>query len=346
MTASAVRDWLARDLRPAARRIEARRLDALAIRLKNEGLDLESCRPGESIGYLAEIVREEIAGLDELRRRYVEFAASFGRAMDETEREDLILEFAQSLGASGADLHEDRRALRRWFGYEAVVERFSRREQYAEQTIGFFVERVGSITSAMMRSQSPDAAEALLRETGIEAIATPLLGHSGDERVRIEAFRALTRCLTALPPAVAETAVSARLIQFIYRAALDPGQNIWIQSEALALLLHSSPATFARATRRRLAEPAEGDDLFVRGRAVRLLGGALKAHPELEDCLRVALTDPSPHVRQEIPGSIARSWPEKAIGVLATMLRDDPTPSVRASALLAIPLLVLSLIHI
>ena len=215
MTASAVRDWLARDLRPAARRIEARRLDALAIRLKNEGLDLESCRPGESIGYLAETVREEIAGLDELRRRYVEFAASFGRAMDEIEREDLILEFAQSLGASGADLHEDRRALRRWFGYEAVVERFSRREQYAEQTIGFFVERVGSITSAMMRSQSPDAAEALLRETGIEAIATPLLGHSGDERVRIEAFRALTRCLTALPPAVAESPHAARQIQLI-----------------------------------------------------------------------------------------------------------------------------------
>ena len=46
-----------------------------------------------------------------------------------------LLEFARNLGASRADLYEDRRALRRWFGYEAVVERFSRREQFAEQTV-------------------------------------------------------------------------------------------------------------------------------------------------------------------------------------------------------------------
>lgn len=69
-----------------------------------------------------------------------------------------------------------------------------------------------------------------------------------------------------MPPGQEIGAVAAQLVQFVNRAALDPGRNIWIQSETLALVLHTAPETFVRTVRKRLSEPDEGDDLFVRRR--------------------------------------------------------------------------------
>jgi len=304
------------------------------------GFDPESPDSTRVVAFLVETTLCATRELAALRQSYVDFASSYQNAGGADECDEIVVEFAKCLGAEGISLREDRRALGRWFGYDAVVERFSRREQIGEQRIGFLIERVGSIASAVMRSSGAEDTRSLLQKFQVESLASPLLAHVGDERVRIEAFRCLSRCLTALPPGQEIGAVTAQLVQFVNRAALDPGQNIWIQSEALALVLHTSPSIFARTVRKRLTEPREGDDLFVRRRAVRMIASHLRAQPELSDCLDLIIADPSAYVRQELPGCLARGLPEKSLDVIRRMALHDSSMSVRASSLLALPLLV------
>ena len=163
MTELSLEDWLSRDLRPAARRIEAKRLFALIERLGSDGVSREGPEPKTVVAALVQIADEEVAALANLRRDYVEFASNHQRALSSDERDESILDFAQRLGSRGAELARDRRALRRWFGYDAVVERLSRQEQVAEQSIGFLLERVGSISSAMIRQMPADQAKELYK---------------------------------------------------------------------------------------------------------------------------------------------------------------------------------------
>jgi len=339
LTTRSIGQILSLGLRPLALRVEARRLLEIENQLLASGIDPAEPESTAVVEFLVEAAQQATKELASLRQSYVDFASSYQNAGGAEECDEIVLEFAKRLGSRGISLREDRRALSRWFGYDAVVERFGRREQIAEQWIGFLIERVGSIASAVMRQTSTDDALPLFRSFQVESLATPLLGHVGDERIRIEAFRCLSRCLTALPPGQEIGAVAAQLVQFVNRAALDPGQNIWIQSEALALVLHTSPAIFARSVEKRLSEPGEGDDLFVRRRAVRLIAQHLRDRPELWDSVELILADPSPYVRQELPGSIVRGCPEKSIDVIRRLARDDESASVRASGLLSLPLL-------
>jgi hypothetical protein len=339
MTTRSLGQFLSQGMRPLALRVEAGRLLEIEAQLLASGID--SVEPDSSavVSFFLETAQQATKELASLRQSYVDFASNYQNASGAEECDEIVLEFAKRLGSRGIALREDRRALSRWFGYDAVVERFGRREQIAEQRIGFLIERFGSVASAVMRQAAPNDALPLFRSFQIESLATPLLAHIGDERVRIEAFRCLSRCLTALPPGQEIGAVAAQLVQFVNRAALDPGQNIWIQSEALALVLHTSPTIFARTVQTRLSEPGEGDDLFVRRRAVRLIASHLRDQPELWDSIELILADPSAYVRQELPGSIVRGCPEKSIDVIRRLTRDDDSASVRASGLLSLPLL-------
>ena len=114
MNGPSLHQWLLRDLRPAARRIEATRVVSLASQIAEAGIDEEQPTPSEVIGALVAITNEEIQGIAELRRSYVDFAANYQRASDGEEQSELILDFAERLGSSGVALREDRRALRRW----------------------------------------------------------------------------------------------------------------------------------------------------------------------------------------------------------------------------------------
>ncbi len=339
MTRPGLGQFLSQGLRPLALRVEATRLLELEEQLVARGVDAAKPDASRVVELLVTTTESATQELALLRQSYVDFASSYQSSEGGAECDEIILEFAKCLGSEGVALREDRKALRRYFDYDAVVERFSRREQIAEQRIGFLIERVGSIASAVMRGALPVESLPLFQRFEIESLATPLLAHVGDERVRVEAFRCLSRCLTTLPAGQEIGAVAAQLVQFVNRAALDPGQNIWIQSEALALVLHTSPSIFARTVRKRLSDPREGDDLFVRRRAVRMIASRLRDQPELNECIELIVADPSPYVRQELPGCLARSLPEKSLDVIGSLVRNDPAGPVRASALLALPLL-------
>lgn len=129
-------------------------------------------------------------------------------------------------------------------------------------------------------------------------------------------------------------------LRYLYGAALDPRQAVWIQTEALELLETLDPPSLNTALARRLTRPGAGDDLFVRRWAALLLSRRLGESPQLAELLPAVLGDPSPHVRQGLAEALPTMPPDQALPVWRQLARADASPPVRAAALLQIgPLL-------
>jgi poly-gamma-glutamate synthase PgsB/CapB len=295
--------------------------------------DAATLLPEELVGFLQQEVEREARGLAALRDRNADFNRRYTRAATEAERRQHILDYARDLGSTRWQLREDRRAFGRWFGHDAITDRYVRRHGAAERRIAFCLKRLGAVTALLLGGAPANAGESLWRRLGLERLVRPLLGHDGDTRVAEAAFACLAAALGALPAGSQEGLVDDATLAFIYRAALDPRQPVSVQCEALRLVRALSAAAFAKVLRHRLLRPADGDDLFVRRCAVGLLGECLPASPELAELLPVAARDPSPFVRQALaralrqaPAASVRTW-------LRALARQDAVPQVRAAAL-------------
>ncbi|MCB1777625.1 MAG: HEAT repeat domain-containing protein, partial [Candidatus Competibacteraceae bacterium] len=170
----------------------------------------------------------------------------------------------------------------------------------------------------------------------LEARLLPLLAHDGDPRVRIAAFHALATALRELPANGQALPVAATTLRYLYGAALDQRQVAWIQTEALELLEALDLPSLATVLNARLTRPGAGDDLFIRRRAVRLLGRNLKALPDLTPLLATVEHDPSPYVRQGLAEALPSLPLAAALPVWVRLSRQDDAPPVRAAALLQI----------
>src|SRR5262245_23052815 len=252
------------------------------------------------VEFLRHEIKREVQHLTGLRQQHAEFTRRYQRAVTEEERRQHVLDHARDLGATRRQLRGDRRAFARWFGHDAVTDRFIRRQAAAERRLAFCLQQLGVLAAQVLEAESPGPGqEACWRRLDLEDLARPLLTHDGDSRVSLGACRCLARALQAVAPEAQERLADDGTLAFMYRAAMDARQDVWIQCEALGLLRRLSLPSFRKVVELRLGQPAEGDDLFVRRHAVRLLGA------DLAELLPTALRDPSPFVRQEAAHALA-----------------------------------------
>ena len=286
--------------------------------------------------FLSLTINRQHDSIKVLRNQFVDFKKYHSHAATEAERQHHILEFCRQLGASEKQLKGDKQAFSRWFGQDAVLDRYQRRHSELEFYLSFTLERL-SVIAAHYLGQSRDRAELLLQWEGlaIESLARPLLVYEGDSRVKVAAFQAIVTSLQALPAEVMGHLISDATIQFAYRSAIDRRQNHWIQCQALALIDLLSPESLHKALFKRLRQPHQGDDLFVRHRAVQLLGRRLTELPGLAELLPVLCDDPSPLVRQALAG-ILSSVPMLHLDLLLSRLASDKESAVRAALLLSL----------
>lgn len=271
-----------------------------------------------------------------LSQIYAAFQQSYAQAVSDRDRQAHVLNLARALGATRRQLNADRRAFRRWFGHDAISERYRRRQAVLDRKITFALGRLGRLSAQLL--EQPDSTAdpvRLWRRMELEPLVQPLLNDAGDPSVRIESFRCLAAAVEALPGAMRETSLTDRSVRHIYRAALERRQDVWLQCEALTLLGTLSQAALEKALRHRLGQPGEGDDLFVRCRAIRLAGRALPERPQLTDLVEAAATDESPAVRQAVIDVLPQASIATVGLLLPRFLRDDPEPAVRAAAVLA-----------
>lgn len=293
--------------------------------------------------YLLQAIADSEHEIARLHHAQMEFSSHYAHTPLPVEQRRLILEFAARLGASRRQLHGDRNAFARWFGYDAVNDRYLNRVAEQERWLAFLLGRLGvAACEVLRRSSSSRPPSAAWRRVAVEEPLLGLLTYPGDDRVRENAFRALATALSGLPRDVRAGVVAENTLRYIFRAVQDRRLPVWIQCEALSLLASlDNPAHFVSVLEKRLRYTEEDrDDIFVRRRCVELLVQNLDEHAEMVPLLDTLNADPSPYVRQTAAEMLARFAVDgriaAAVEVFTRLLHADSVAQVRAAALLAL----------
>lgn len=301
--------------------------------LKKNLLNLSS----EVIDFLIIQLGELRKEIETLNDRQNKFSQRISVALTEDERNEHILRSAKFLGAGYFGLIADKHAFSRWFGIDAIMERYKITILTKERKITFIFNRIGAISAFLIKKQTSFGThKQTWKRLKLESAVWPFLQYKGDQRVSIEAFRCLSTALKAMPVAEQEGSIDSKTIQYVYRASLDKRQYLWIQCEALTLLESSSLESFKKALEYRLTNPQEGDDLFFRQRAVILMGNTIERLPELAELIPVIANDPSEYVRKTLPQILHKVPAQTTIKWLNHLYTNDSVPQVRAAVLLEI----------
>lgn len=284
------------------------------------------------------IIDESLQLIFTLKKRYATFIHLHSHAITPRDREQLILNFSKKLGATDSDLKKDELAFSRWFGADAVMDRCNRRISHSERKLALCLKQLGSLAAKMLlnTNATSDVYE-LWEKLNLEASLNPLLAYDGDNRILISAFHCLSEALQSLPKELQESAVESNTLQYIYRAALDRNQSIWIQTEALRLLKSLSPGSAITVLQNRLSDPAEGDDLFLRSSAVSILTTIISDYPEVNELLAYVAEDKSPYVRQTFAKNLNKLPLQSLKKWLPVLALTDQCSEVRAATILTIP---------
>ena len=316
-------------------RLRSKLIDALAVEFPAWAATAGSSEPltvEHVIHFLMASLSGQRARLSALRTLRDDFNGRYNRSIDENEQREHILAFCRELGASEKELQEDRKALDRWFGHDGLMDRFRKRFAETERQLCFVLDRLGVMAARGVAEAGSGEARLFWQRIALEKGVVPLLVHDGDNRVCVAAFNCLATVIRSLPAVEGTESVSGSTLQFVYRCALEPGRHVWLQSVALDLLSCISLPSLETALRKRIGEPSSlSDDIFVRRRAVAILGRVLPNAPSLADLLPVVMADPSEYVRQALPVAV-RHDPV----LLERIALKDSSPQVRAAAVLAI----------
>ena len=291
------------------------------------------------VQFLCYRIHQELINMAQRREHFAEFNKRYSRAFNDREQRQHILQFAKQLGASRWQLRGDQKSFSRWFGQDAMADRYRRLQGMSERRLSFLLKRLAFLAQLVLS----DEAQAVewWHHLKLEQTIQPLLHYSGDSRVRLEAFRCLATLLKMLPENLQENSVTSVTLQYIYRATVDNQEDVWIQCEALQLLETFSIKTLSAVLQKRFGKPGDSDDLFVRRQAVEILGRNLQRLPELSELIPIVAQDSSPYVRQTLANALSTAPVDVVQTYLRQLALQDEIAAVRAAALLEIlPLLL------
>lgn len=271
--------------------------------------------------------------ISRLHANHHEFTARLASARSEDEIRGHVLDYARTLGAGRRQLLGDRQAFGRWFGPDAVSERYQKQFADCERHLSFSLERLGVLGVRYMGAESVTPEEGIQRwrQLNLEGSIGELLAYEGDLRVRLAAFHGLARVVRALPPEGRGRYLGDSTLTYSYRLSMDPRQPVWLQTEALSLLSVLGYPAVVDIIERRLTRVVEGDDFFVRQHAVQVLGDH-SDDARLERLLDTALNDPSPTVRQALIDLLIKRRPASLKQLLPALALEDSAREVRGYA--------------
>lgn len=293
------------------------------------------------VNFLLHDIDQTIDKLASLKAKYAEYSNRYIKAISEDERNRHILAYARELGATRRQLRKDKQAFKRWFGHDAVSERYQHRHLEIERYLSFKLQILGRMSAVVIAEDGKSLGYLRLwQRLALEPVLKPLLDYSGDKRVVASAFNALTVALRALPVELQHDSVSETSLRFIYHACLKSKLSVWVQCEALQLLQSASPESLSVVLRKRLEHPQAEDDLFVRRKVVQLIAEQTTLEPGLAELYDLVIKDPCPSVRQKLAEVLVTAEPDTLAHYLPALLFEDSIKPVRASALLSLMVLL------
>lgn len=278
--------------------------------------------------YLYFVIRRRLEMIAGIQADYHQFNSAYSRSSTGQERRRLILNYAEKLGASSRQLKEDRKALNRWLGPDAMSERRLVAVANLETQICTCLERL----CMLMNLVPPGSWQRLDPQSMVET----LMNYEGHDQVLEWVLEFLARFLEAAPLEERQEEINETIVQKIYRCAMDPGHSTAIQGQALQLLAVGDIDAFIKVLRVKLDERHHPDAIFIRRYCVRIIGDYMIKRPEMEPMLLLASDDPSPFVRQQLAYSVCHTSPPVFKRYSHSLALSDPAPKVRAMMLLAL----------
>lgn len=301
--------------------------------------DIESGRTQDGriaqhlVRFMSYKIKQSQQNLEQAKRRYSDYSQRYSKALTEDEKIAHIIDYAHDLGATSQQLRGDKKAFKRWFGHDALSDRYRRRFLEAERYLSFILQSMGRIAAiGIQQDGAVIGYQHFWQQLELEPVIKPLLTYEGDQRVVTAAFHSLVDALNAIPHDLQHHCLSESSLRFIYHACLSNTQSVWVQCEALKLLQSASPSHLLIIVEKRLKQPL-ADNLFVRRKIIDIIGQELPTNTQLSKPLRLALKDPSPSVRQKIAPALNQAERKVIEQVYPSLLFDDEVEQVRASAL-------------
>ena len=305
------------------------------------------------LDFLLQYAQRQVNDLRRWRGQNQTFRRIIGKAHSEKERQLAILHYAQQLGATPRQLRGDQQAFQRWFDEEAVNDRFVKLVGQRELLLTFVFDRLGELLASVLQtvhqyhlqdcalegvqntSSLAEKIAALWQRLGIESSVRRALGYEGDPRIHTAAFACLRRSVAFMPAGLAEETLDEHTLLLLHRIAAEGKADVWLQCEALAIVHALSASQAKPLLERRLAEPLDGDDMFVRRRILSIVEQELLRGNQVDLELPARGVETSPFVRQKTAKVAFLLRGTDGGQLWSRFVLEDDTPQVRAAALLA-----------
>ncbi len=287
----------------------------------------------ELLDFLILRSRDELVSLQRLVVRHADFSQAISQAVTVPDQQQLVLGYARDLGPPTGHRPVRERKREQRLTEAAVVDRYRRRRGEAEFRLTFNLQRLGRVMEHVISVVTPAHRAAFWERIRLEHLVHCVWAYEGDPRVHTAAVEALSIPLQQVGFPAASGLPASRTIAHLQQTATTETGDVWLQCASLTALTVVGKDRGLPTILARLTDPKNGDDLFVRRHAVRLLHQLLNERRDWQDWPAHILEDPSPFVRQQVAAALWHAPSDPFFADLRRLALNDPSPAVRAATL-------------
>jgi len=287
-------------------------------------------------------IRSNLKKITVLHKLYKTYLRDFSDSQNETDQQIQILNFSQKLGFTERQLAGDKKAFNRYFGHDAMIERYNKRLQALEKEIKYYLERTSEITVLLLLKYTEREAlfhiwESLEVEKNIFQISQYDDGINFFAR---HSLSSLKKLITPIPAQFLENLFSRDLKSYVLKSTLDPKLDTWLTVSAIEVSIQAFPDDFNSVIEYHLKprkDESEKDHIFIRRRLIKYMSRYIYRFPHWVEYFKIFSEDHKPYVRQGVAKYINTIVDDTEFFNLFKMLySDEKEPSVRAQLSLSI----------
>jgi len=294
------------------------------------------------IYFLNAKIKAHSTKINQLIRLYRTYQRDYSDSQTEYDKQMLMLDFSQKLGFNEKHLALDKKAFDRYFGHDAVVERYNKRLLILEKDVKYFLERLISLQADfLMNINNREDTEHFWEISKIEEILFLVHNHDdGSNLLTRKTFASLVTLVKTIPAQFLEGLFSSSLKGLILKTALDPKQETWTVTSALEIAIQAFPDDFENLINFHnlpRTDETEVDHIFIRRRLIKYMSKYMYRFPAWVQHYQTFAGDPKPFVRQGVAKHLhfINSLQDFS-HLLQVLYFDEKEPSVRAQMSLTI----------
>lgn len=258
----------------------------------------------QTIAFLRFEIEKKQHDLKKLDSDYALFIERLSHAEIAAERELHILDYAQQLGATKEQLHQDKLAFSRWFDEGAVINRYQDAIADIEQTLKFLIGKLGDLSNRYLRSASHNIDKAW-QTLDLDGFFLQLLSKSNNEHVKNALYRALANQVQLIHNNNGDSELSANMVETLLLSLELVSTPYLAKVDILEILIHQRP-TYIRAVMEQLVNEedkfqlADDERLFLLAALPEILINQTHTTQKCEAILAKLAAHPFERVRQSV----------------------------------------------